>query len=156
MTRQLYADDFPPDYSFSGRWHTLDKAAFDHFASLTGDNHPIHYDDAYASRTRFGRPVAHGLLVMSLTAVGATDLSEQLHESMVAFAAVEAEFLTPVFVGDKIRPEFKVIAVHRRPGKTTARVEFQVEMRTQAGAVCLRGKHSYVLKLSQAESLTPT
>jgi acyl dehydratase len=26
-------------------------------AALTGDKHPIHYDDEYSKTTRFGRPI---------------------------------------------------------------------------------------------------
>ena len=46
--------------------------AFRAFADLTGDAHPIHYDPAYAAATRFGKPIAHGLLLAAYTALGAT------------------------------------------------------------------------------------
>ena len=42
---------------------------------MTGDAHPIHYDDDYAAKTRYGKRLAHGLLVMSMTALGATSMS---------------------------------------------------------------------------------
>lgn len=35
------------------------------FAELTGDNNPVHLDDAYAVQTRFKRRIAHGMLVSS-------------------------------------------------------------------------------------------
>ena len=35
------------------------------FARATGDVNPVHLDEAYAARTRFGRHIAHGMLVAS-------------------------------------------------------------------------------------------
>ena len=39
---------------------------FDRFALLSGDNNPIHTDPDFCAGTRFGRPVAHGLLLCSV------------------------------------------------------------------------------------------
>ncbi|MBO9667406.1 MAG: MaoC family dehydratase N-terminal domain-containing protein, partial [Bdellovibrio sp.] len=32
------------------------------FAELSGDHNPIHLDDTYAAKTRFGRRIAHGMI----------------------------------------------------------------------------------------------
>ena len=45
--------------------HTFSQAEFDRFARLSGDNNPIHVDAEFAARSRFGRTVAHGLLLCS-------------------------------------------------------------------------------------------
>ena len=42
------------------------QADFDSFARLSGDNNPIHTDPDFSANTRFGRPVAHGLLLCSV------------------------------------------------------------------------------------------
>lgn len=42
------------------------QADFDDFARLSGDNNPIHTDPDFCSDTRFGRTVAHGLLLCSV------------------------------------------------------------------------------------------
>lgn len=39
------------------------QADFNRFAALSGDDNPIHVDAAFAAQTRFGRPVAHGMLL---------------------------------------------------------------------------------------------
>ena len=36
---------------------------FDAFATISGDDNPIHLDPGFSARTRFGRPVAHGMLI---------------------------------------------------------------------------------------------
>ena len=46
---QLYADDFRVGDRFHGSEHRLDVESFRRFAELTGDAHPLHYDEAYAA-----------------------------------------------------------------------------------------------------------
>lgn len=45
---------------------TLTQAEFDCFARLSGDDNPIHVDPDFSARTRFGRTVAHGVLLYSI------------------------------------------------------------------------------------------
>jgi acyl dehydratase len=40
---------------------------FDEFARLSGDHNPIHVDPEFAADTRFGRTVAHGMFLFSVT-----------------------------------------------------------------------------------------
>lgn len=42
---------------------TPTQAEFDAFALLSGDDNPIHVDPDFCARTRFGRPVSHGMLI---------------------------------------------------------------------------------------------
>ena len=74
---QLYFDHL----RLGGRWEspscTINNAHFAFFAGLSGDNHPIHYE--YAKKSPLGAGLAHGLLLMGLTAVGASPLSHWLH-----------------------------------------------------------------------------
>jgi acyl dehydratase len=45
---------------------TLTQDEFDRFAKLSGDDNPIHVDPEFSVNTRFGRTVAHGLLLNSI------------------------------------------------------------------------------------------
>ena len=99
-----YLEDFQVGDTFHIPAKTMTDAHFLFFAGMTGDNHPIHYDDEYAKTTRFGKRVAHGLLLTALTAVGASTLSSMLEGSMVAFVEQSARFLKPVLIGDTITP----------------------------------------------------
>jgi acyl dehydratase len=143
---QLYFEDFAPGQVYGGQLRTLDEAAFGLFAQLTGDSHPIHYDREYARKTRFGERVAHGLLVMAITALGATPLSARLEESMVAFLEQDGRFLKPVLVGETVRTELEVEEVRagRSPGHGFVR--FAVRVRNAAGEVVLAGHHAYLIK----------
>jgi len=110
-TTTKYLEDFQVGDTFHIPAKTMTDAHFLFFAGMTGDNHPIHYDDEYAKTTHFGKRVAHGLLLTALTAVGASTLSSMLEGSMVAFVEQSARFLKPVVIGDTITPELEVSEV---------------------------------------------
>lgn len=143
---QLFAEDLAIGLTFAGAPRAITDEEFGLFARLTGDDHPIHYDDAFAARTRFGKRLAHGLLLMSMTALGATALSRRLHDAMVAFAEQRCRFLRPVFVGDVVTSRFDVAAIERKPGRDTALVRFNVRLVNKAGEAVLEGEHAYLLR----------
>src|SRR3984957_10339317 len=107
-TTQLYLEDFTKGQTFSSPPRTITEADVLGFAALTGDAHPLHYDDEYAKTTRFGRPIVHGLHLMALTALGAAPLAERLGASDVTFLDQEASFRKPVFKDDIVRPEIEI------------------------------------------------
>lgn len=142
---QIYFEDLQPGQVYPGQRATLAKAQFRLFADITGDAHPIHYDAAYAAKTRYGKPVAHGLLVMSMTALGATPLSGRLREAMVAFVEQDCRFMKPVLVGDAIRTELEVEHTERK-SNGLGLVRFVVRVYRGDGELALLGHHSYLLK----------
>ena len=146
-TQQLYFEDFTPGQVYPGQRRTLDETAFRKFAELTGDAHPIHYDPEYASRTRFGRPVAHGLLVSAVGALGATPLSSRMEACLVAFLEQDAKYLEPVLLGDEVRSEFEVESVKPTSSGATGVVRFVVRIYGTKGEVAMLGHHSYLLKM---------
>lgn len=147
---QLYFEDFQPGQIYPGQARTLDEEAFTLFSRVTGDAHPLHYDKAYAQKTRFGERVAHGLLLMAVTALGATPLSARLKESMVAFVEQDGRFLKPVLIGETVSTEFEVEEV--RPTRSVAQglVRFAVRALNAKREVVLSGHHSYLMKGRQA------
>jgi acyl dehydratase len=118
---------------------TLTDAHFLFFAGLTGDNHPIHYDVEYAAKTKFGKPLAHGLLLAALTALGASPATDRID----GFVFIEqgCKFLKPVAVGDTIKP---VLAVEKiwQEGKREF-VRLKTALTNQRGETVLEGFHVY-------------
>jgi acyl dehydratase len=143
---QLFLEDFCKGQKFGGTARTVSQADVLSFSALTGDKHPLHYDAEYAKTTRFGRPIVHGLHLLSLTALGAMPLSEQLRDSMVAFLKQEAVFRKPVFVNDILRSEFEVDGTERRPGKDWGTLTMSVRLINQQNETVLEGRHVYRLR----------
>ena len=125
--------------TFEGPSKTLNDAHFLFFSALTGDVHPIHYDVEYASGTRFGKPLAHGLLLQSLTALGASSGRGRL-EGFV-FIEQGCRFLRPALVGDTIRPRQRIEKIWDEGGKKFCRVA--TWLLNQRDEVLLEGFHVY-------------
>jgi len=147
---QFFAEDLTVGQIFDGPSRAIDEEQFGLFARLTGDGHPIHYDDAFAAKTRFGRRVAHGLLLMSLTALGAAEVSRRLQDAMVALTEQRCRFVKPVFVGDVVTSRFEVVAIHHNPGSDAALVHFSARLLNVAGETILDGEHAYLLRWRSA------
>jgi acyl dehydratase len=140
---QLFLEDFREGQKFPGVARKITEADVLSFAALTGDAHPLHYDDAYARTTRFGRPIVHGLHLMALTALGATPLSRQVEDSMIALLEQEASFKKPVFKDDIVRPEFEIEALEQRPGREWGKLTIRVRLVNQRDELVLQGRHIY-------------
>jgi 3-hydroxybutyryl-CoA dehydratase len=144
--KQLFLEDFTPGQIFAGasRHVTADDVLA--FAALTGDKHPIHYDDDYARATRFGQPIVHGLHLMALTALGAAPLSEQLKDSMVALLGQSASYQRPVFKDDVVRSQFEIESAEPRPGKDWGTLALKVRLINQHDEIVLEGRHVYRIR----------
>jgi acyl dehydratase len=69
------------------------------FAALTGDHHPAHVDPDWAAAGPFGRPIAHGLLILSCAA-GSLPLDP---DRVLALRRLrDVVFKRPLAVGDAI------------------------------------------------------
>jgi len=143
MTSQLWFDDFKVGDRFESPSKTLTDAHFMFFAGMTGDAHPLHYDDEYARKTRFGRRLAHGLLLTSMTAVGASTLAPVIEGSIVAFVEETTRFKAPVFIGDTLKPRHEVTALERR--RSAGLLTLRVTLENQRGETVLEGEHRYLI-----------
>ncbi len=97
----------------------LTQDDLDSFARLSGDDNPIHVDPAFSARTRFGKTVAHGMLLYSLIHgvlikhfPGAVQVSQDLL------------FPAPTFCGDQVTVSVRVVEV--RSEERLARLEANV------------------------------
>ncbi len=124
---------------FTGPSKTLTDAHFLMFSAVSGDVHPIHYDVEYAKKTPFGAPVAHGLLLAGLMALGAADTSSDLEG--LAMVEQGCQFLKPVKVGDTVHPEFELEKIWVEKNREFCR--FQTMLLNHRGETMAQGFHVY-------------
>jgi len=91
------------------------------FAKLTGDKSSLHVDDAFARRSAYRRPIAHGMLPVAFLALSRPF---QMEGCRSVLTAVDGQFLAPVFAGDTIR----VTTASAEPSTETADVRVSYEI----------------------------
>ena len=93
---------------------TLSEADNTWFSLLTMNQHPLHFDAAYAARTEFGRPVVNSCLTLSIVAgMSVADVSQK---AVANLGWSDIKLTAPVFVGDTIYAESEVLA--KRPSNS--------------------------------------
>ena len=112
---------------------TLTHEHVETFARLTGDYNPLHFDETFASRTKFRKLVVqgglttgllHALVAMDLPGPGSVFLSQQW------------KFTAPVFIDDTITAEAEVVSVHATKPVT----QLRIVVRRQTDEVVLEGE----------------
>lgn len=88
------------------------------FAELTGDRNPVHLDEEFASATRFGRRIAHGMLGASLIS---TVLASELPGRGSVYLSQTLRFTAPVYLGDTVTA--RVTVKHVREDKPVVTLE---------------------------------
>jgi len=87
---------------------TITDADIQAFAEVSGDHNPLHLDEAYAAKTRFGRRIAHGMLSASLISAV---LANELPGVGSVYLSQTLKFVKPVFLGDTVTARVTVIAI---------------------------------------------
>jgi 3-hydroxybutyryl-CoA dehydratase len=98
----VFFEDYVVDHVTTSRGRTITESDIVNFAGLSGDFVELHTNEEYAKRGPFGRRIAHGALVFSIS-TGLTLQMTTHHEGIIAFYGMDRlRFLGPVFIGDTI------------------------------------------------------
>lgn len=103
------------------------------YAQISGDRNPLHFDPEWVARTRFGRLLVQGGLTTGLLhALVAMDLPGP----GTVFLSQNWKFTAPVYIGDTVTAEARVVSVH--PQKPV--VQLAVKATRQDGETVLEGE----------------
>ena len=112
---------------------TLTAAHVKTFAELSGDYNPLHFEEAFASKTKIGRLLVQGGLTTGLLhALVAMDMPGP----GTVFLSQNWKFTAPVYVDDTITAAVQVVSVH--PSKPVTQLAIKVTRQT--GEVVLEGE----------------
>lgn len=111
----------------------IDTDLVTRFADLVADHNPLHVDPVAAAAGRFGRPIAHGMLVSSLfSGMLATDMpgpgTIYLSQTLV--------FRRPVFIGSVVTVRLRCASLDPNGERAT----LETTILDEAGKACVTGE----------------
>src|SRR5262245_56633797 len=108
----LYYDDVEVGEEWESSARTVTETDIVNFAGLSGDYNAIHVDHEFAKKTLFRRPIAHGVLGMSI-ASGLGVNSPPMRT--LAFVEIKQwQFKEPIFIGDTVHVRTKLLEKTQR------------------------------------------
>jgi acyl dehydratase len=108
------------------------------FAGLSGDYNPLHSNHRIADKGPFGRPVAHGLLGLTI-ATGLISTSPRV-DTLAFLAILEWRFLLPIAFGDTITVVSRVEGLKPEARGRRGIVTWHRQIVNQDGKVVQQGK----------------
>ena len=103
------------------------------YAEITGDYNPLHFDQEFAARTKFGRLVVQGGLTTGLLHAL---VAMEMPGPGTVFLSQDWKFPAPVFIGDTITAEAEILSIHE--SKPVTHLRFTVTR--QEGEMVLEGE----------------
>jgi acyl dehydratase len=103
------------------------------YAEITGDFNPLHFDQEFAAKTKFGRLVVHGGLTTGLLHAL---VAMEMPGPGTVFLSQDWKFPAPVFIGDTITAEAEIVSIHE--SKPVTHLRFTVTR--QDGEKVLEGE----------------
>ena len=88
-----------------------------HFSLLTMNQHPMHCDAEFSSRSQFGKPLVNSTLTLAIV-VGLT-VNDVSGKAIANLGWSEINLTAPVFAGDTLYAESEVLAIRESKSDST-------------------------------------
>ena len=114
-----YFEEFQEGEESVSPGRTITEADVVNFAALSGDWNELHVNEEFARRGYFGRRIAHGALIFSISTGLAARTDPSRYPDLIAFYGIDRlRFVRPVFLGDTIRVKQTVQSLEARDEKS--------------------------------------
>jgi itaconyl-CoA hydratase len=88
-----------------------------HFTLLTMNQHPIHFDRAYAAKSEFGQPLVNSTFLLAvITGMSVSDVSQK---AIANLGWTDIKLTAPVFAGDTVYAETEVLSKRESRSRPT-------------------------------------
>jgi acyl dehydratase len=126
-------------------WLEVTQDRIDLFAEATDDHQWIHVDPERATRGRFGAPIAHGFLTLSLAVRFWSELFDLTDvTAKVNYGLDKVRFVSPVTVGSRVRMSALIAEVTEVPGGYEFVVDQTIQIEgTARPALVARARYRY-------------
>ena len=114
-----YFEEIQEGEQFLSTGRTITETDVVNFAALSGDWNELHVNEESSRKGYFGRRIAHGALVFSISTGLASQIERAKYPVLIAFYGVDRlRFIRPVFFGDTLRLRQTVQSLEPRDEKS--------------------------------------
>jgi acyl dehydratase len=113
-----YYEDFTVGDIYEHRpGRTISEADNTWFTLITMNQHPLHFDAAYAAKSEFGQMLVNSALTLSI--VAGMSVSDVSQKAIANLGWNDIRLTAPVFVGDTIYAESEVLSKRESASRPT-------------------------------------
>jgi len=113
-----YLEDFKVGDVYEHRpGRTISESDNTWFTLITMNQHPLHFDAAYAAKSEWKKPLVNSALTLSI--VAGMSVSDVSQKAIANLGWDKIKLSGPVFVGDTIYAESEVLAVRESKSRPT-------------------------------------
>ena len=141
----LFFEDFQVGDTMLTPGRTVYESDIALFCGLSGDYNEVHSNVEYARDSLFGRPIAPGMLVLSIASGLATRLA-LLEGTVQAFTGMDWKFKRPTFAGDTIHVRSVVAQKREVKAMGGGILVLDVSITNQRNEVIHEGKWTVLMK----------
>ena len=152
MTEQIWFEDFIPGTVLRSELRAITTGDIDAYAALTGENHPVHMDEAFARASGFRGRIAHGLFGLALIEGLKASLGCFERSVIASLGWDKVRFSAPLEPGDEVRLELELVEKREssKPGRGIA-VE-RGRLVKADGTLVTSGDHTVILLCRPTEA----
>jgi acyl dehydratase len=116
------------------------------FTLMTMNQHPLHFDAAYAAESEFKKPLVNSCLTLSIvTGMSVSDISQK---AIANLGWDKVKLTAPVFAGDTIYAESEVLEKRQSKSRPTQGiVTVRSTGKNQNGVVCITFERTLLIPL---------
>ena len=112
------------------------------FAGITGDFSVNHINERYMARTKFGRRIAHGALMIGYMSTCSTMMIDKCQgltrdETPVSLGYDRVRFLAPVFIGDTVTVTYTIAEIDAQKRQSVS----DISVTNQNGTLIAVARH---------------
>jgi acyl dehydratase len=142
----LTFEDVEVGMRFETPARTIVEADLANFAGVSGDFNPLRTDAVFAEETPYGRPIAHGTLVLAVV-TGLRQRMGVFDGTLLGFLEIRSwKFKAPVFPGDTIRAVNEVAELRQTSRSDRGVMVQRIEVRNQRDEMVQEGEFVTLLK----------
>ena len=134
-----FFEDFALGQVFHTQGRTITEADTVSFAGWSWDTNPVHTDAVHSSAGRFGEPIAHGLLGLSV-ALGLVSRLGVFEGCSIALLGIDGwRFTHPIVVGDTVRCALRIAGARATSNGRAGILDRELTLTNQDGTVVQSG-----------------